>query len=85
MLCIYEDPNLKGPEHLESSGIHYIAHFGLRISNEDEWKKKIKDLSLKVFYSGAVRYPRSTSWYVQDPTGYEIEVALWDNNQISFS
>ena len=32
----------------------------------------------------AIDYPHSTSFYVEDPTGYGIEVALWDEDQVAF-
>ena len=39
---------------------------------------------LDVRYGGAVSWPHSTSWYVVDPTGYEIEVALWNEDRVTF-
>ena len=33
---------------------------------------------------GAVAWPHATAWYVLDPTGYEIEVALWDDDVVRF-
>ena len=32
---------------------------------------------LELEYGGLVRMPHSDAWYVKDPTGYSIEVALW--------
>ncbi len=43
--------------------------------------KTVKAENLDTYYW---RYPHSESWYVNDPTGWEIEVALWDNDQVRF-
>ena len=29
-------------------------------------------------------YPHSRSWYVYDPTGYEIEVVSWKGDRVAF-
>ncbi len=86
MLCIYEEVegmvlDYNKPEHAR---FHQIFHFGLRVRDEKEWQQTLNEQKLKVFYGGAVRYPHSQSWYIQDPTGYEIEVSCWDDNEISF-
>ncbi len=81
MLCIYERPDLAYPR---KGSVAAVNHFGLRITNRDAWEKTIKKEDVDVEYGGAVRYPHSWSWYVKDPTGYEIEVALWDNDQVLF-
>jgi hypothetical protein len=44
----------------------------------------VKREGLEVHYGGAVEWNNSTSWYVTDPTGYEIEVAAWDRDSIQF-
>ena len=46
--------------------------------------KKAKEAKIKFGYGGIVHYPHSDSWYVKDPTGYEIEVAAWDGAKIKF-
>ncbi len=85
MLCIYEYPNLERPEKVASGHTpHTINHFGLRITDRDKWEKTIKNERLRIEYGGEVRYPTSSSWYVIDPTGYEIEVALWDRDVVTF-
>lgn len=86
MLCIYEHPE---KEYADISDprlepFHGLNHFGLRITDRKEWEETVKREKVEVEYGGAVDYPHSTSWYVTDPTGYEIEVALWDNDNISF-
>ena len=64
---------------------HQTYHFGLRLKNKNEWEEKIKDYDLETFYSSPITYPHSTSWYVKDPTGNEIEVAIWANNEVMFA
>ncbi|MDZ4835855.1 MAG: VOC family protein [Candidatus Melainabacteria bacterium] len=84
MLCVYEYPDLKHPEKAASNAPHTINHFGLRITDRDKWEGTVKREKLRVGYGGEVRYPTSSSWYVVDPTGYEIEVALWDHDVVTF-
>ncbi len=86
MLCIYEHPEytFADDDDPRLQSMHHVSHFGLRISDRQEWEDILKKEKVTVFYGGAVKYPHSTSWYVTDPTGYEIEVALWNKNQISF-
>jgi len=31
-----------------------------------------------------VHYAHSHSWYVAEPTGYEIELVVWDDDTIRF-
>jgi len=83
MLCIYEHAELKfeDSEQLGKRGLHGIAHLGFRITDRDAWLKTVKAENLDTYYW---RYPHSESWYVNDPTGWEIEVALWDNDQVRF-
>lgn len=79
MLAVYEDPGREPPRHGASDGSpnHIVRHFGLRVADETGWERVITDEKLETFYDSPVRYPHSTSWYVQDPTGYEIEVSHW--------
>ncbi len=86
LLCIYEQQDLVLLDRFESAekSIHYLAHFGLRIDNQQEWEETIKREKIDIMYDGPIRWPKSLSWYIKDPTGWEIEVALWDNNQIQF-
>ena len=83
LLCVYEAPAAGAPD--EETGHHRIGHFGLRISDRAAWEATVAREGVAVQYGGAVRWPHSTSWYVADPTGYEIEVALWDADRVAFS
>jgi len=86
MLCIYEHPELEfaGSDEIRGKGLHGINHFGLRITDRKSWEETVKREGIEVNYGGPVRWPHSTAWYVTDPTGYEIEVALWDDDQARF-
>ena len=76
MLCIYERPDYltADPESPRPERRHAIRHFGLRIDDEPSWRETLRREGLD---HEETRWPRSTSWYVNDPTGYEIEVAHW--------
>lgn len=86
LLCIYEQQDLVLLDRFESAekSIHYLAHFGLRIDNQQVWEETIKREKIDVMYDGPIRWPKSIAWYIKDPTGWEIEVVLWDNNKIQF-
>jgi len=84
MLCMYEDNrDFFDGDHLSTNKVHGFNHFALRVEDRSAWEKKLKDESIPVslFWS----YPHSDSWYVHDPTGYEIEVVHWDQEQVSFT
>ncbi len=83
LLCLYQHAE-RGPPDPEEHGHHGLAHFGLRIDDRAEWEAKVAREGVAVNYGGPVRWPHSTAWYVTDPTGYEIEVALWDGDRVTF-
>ena len=87
MLCIYEHPKLEyeGSAGADRRGVHSINHFGLRISDPEAFEAAVRREGVEVRYGGAVQWPHSTSWYVVDPTGHEIEVALWQNDAVTFA
>jgi len=86
MLCLYEHPDRRGPRRFmrDDRGEHCIYHYGFRIDDEEAWLEKIETHDLSFDFGGVTRYPHSTSWYVVDPTGYSIEVVLWDEDCVSF-
>ncbi|MBK8206867.1 MAG: VOC family protein [Planctomycetes bacterium] len=87
MLCVYEHAELKhepDADALANAGFHRIAHFGLRITDRAAWEATVKREGLTVHYGGAYEWPHSTSWYIDDPTGYSIEVALWNDDTPNF-
>ncbi len=81
MICFSERPELK---QIDRSGRHGINHFGLRIQDRKPWEDKLRKFGVPVHYGSPVHYPNSTSWYIEDPTGHEIEVALWNNRRAEF-
>jgi len=83
MLCVYERPEYRPTdgEALRDLGLHGIRHFGLRVRDEREWRALLERERLE---AEEIRYPRSTSWYIHDPTGYDIEVSCWDRGLLSF-
>ena len=86
MLCVYEDPEreaLDGDE-LRTRHLHGLNHFGLRITDRAAWERVVETEKLAYSYPSPVRWPHSTAWYVKDPTGYEIEVACWDDDRVTF-
>ena len=86
MLCLYEHPEcrLEDRVSMREMGLHGINHYGLRIVDQEEWEQTVEREKIEVLYGGPVHWPHSISWYVQDPTGWEIEVALWRDDTITF-
>jgi len=87
MICIYEFPECQYEDRFvqRAAGRHGINHFGLRITDRQAWQNVIEKEGLTVLYGGPVTWPHSTSWYVTDPTGWEIEVAVWQQDTITFT
>jgi lactoylglutathione lyase len=83
LLCLYEHAKRKAPDPTEH-GHHGLAHFGLRIDDRASWEATVLREKVEVDYGGAFDWPHSTAWYVSDPTGYTIEVALWDGDRVRF-
>ena len=61
-----------------------IYHMGFRITDREAWLAQVRAHNLEFDHGGEHRYPHSSSWYVSDPTGYSIEVVLWDDDRIRF-
>lgn len=81
MLAITEYPDKKWGV---SEEYHQTYHIGLRLADKQEWEEKIRQYNLETYYGSPITYPHSRSWYVKDPTGHEIEVAIWNNNKVQF-
>lgn len=82
LICFSENPDRK---ILTGHEFHRLNHFGFTITDEKKWESIINLEKLELLYGGeVVIYPHSKAWYVSDPDGYEIEVALWENNSIKF-
>ena len=83
LLCVYHHPEFRFPggEELESRRLHGIRHPGFRITDEARWRETVEREGLEV---EEIVYPHSHSWYVNDPTGYDIEVVLWNGDRVAF-
>lgn len=66
-LCLYETNGFK----YEKKGFH---HFGLYVENFEEAVDKCNELGIKINYGGPVKWEHSSSIYIVDPNGYEIEL-----------
>lgn len=86
LLCIYEHPEMRLPDNdtRRERGLHGINHFAFRITDRKAFEATIEREGLKLYYDGMIRWSHSDSWYIKDPTGYEIEVAAWDGDQVEF-
>ena len=72
ILALYEDPNFK--EYIKTG----FNHLSFHIENFEDIESICKQLNLKIEYGGAVKWSKSRSIYVNDPNGYEIELAeVW--------
>lgn len=83
MLCLYHQPGFRFLENdeLVRHGVHGIRHPGFRITDEARWREILEREPLAC---EEVAYPHSRSWYVSDPTGYEIEVVRWEDDRVRF-
>jgi catechol 2,3-dioxygenase-like lactoylglutathione lyase family enzyme len=86
MLCLYERPEMKASYDWQDKSIsrHRINHFAFRIEDPAAWRKLIEYHKIPLKYGGEDRFPHSTSWYILDPSGHEIEVVFWDEDQVRF-
>ena len=87
MLCLYETQERKFLDRFKMTdrNIHNINHFALRVDDKEEWERVVEENNIEVDFGGEYRYDNSSSWYINDPTGYQIEVVLWDDDEIRFS
>lgn len=83
MLCMYEHPDRRSAASVPD-GVHRAAHIGFRITDGDSWEALMEAEEVLLDY-GPTDYPHSKSWYVRDPSGYQIEVVLWKDDQIRFA
>lgn len=84
MICMTEYPDRTLANKSDDRSVHQIYHFGLRVSDEDTWKKTVQDNQLKLYYGGQITYPNSKSWYIHDPSGHEIEVSYTAHKHLQF-
>lgn len=75
LLCLYQHPSRLPADENDEKFLR-LDHFGFRINDRRAWEKIVKEHDLKLLYGGEpILYPRSVSWYVVDPSGYEIEIS----------
>ena len=67
-LCLYEIDDFQG---YTKKGFH---HFGLHIENFEDVMNKCTEMGIEIFYGGPLKWEKSTSIYIKDPNGYEIEL-----------
>jgi lactoylglutathione lyase len=67
-LCLYEIDDFQG---YTKKGFH---HFGLHIENFEDVMNKCTEMEIEIFYGGPLKWEKSTSIYIKDPNGYEIEL-----------
>lgn len=87
MLCAYEHADWEFVANTDrrTRRLHGINHFALRITDRAAFEATIKREKVELNWGGAaIEYPHSTSFYVQDPTGYGIEVVLWNEDTVAF-
>ncbi|HED08802.1 MAG TPA: VOC family protein, partial [Ignavibacteria bacterium] len=68
-LCLYENKNMQ--KYVKKG----FAHFGLHIKNFEDVIKKCEETGLEIYYGGQLDWENSSSIYIQDPNGYEIELS----------
>jgi catechol-2,3-dioxygenase len=76
MICMTEYANRISADKFKNDSAYRMYHFGLRVSDLNHWRRIIQDQELKINYGGQIDYPNSISWYLNDPSGHEIEVSF---------
>jgi catechol 2,3-dioxygenase-like lactoylglutathione lyase family enzyme len=84
MIVMGEFPEKSNADLEPESKFHRINHFGIRVTDQTEWEKIVKENRLKLNYGGVIHYPNSRSWYVEDPSGHEIEVSHTEGGELIF-
>lgn len=68
-LALYENPQLQ-PERDDG-----MSHITIQVENFHEVEAVCQGLGVEVKYGGPVQWLRSRAIYIDDPNGYEIELA----------
>ena len=68
-LCLYERGDFHG---YTKKGFH---HFGLHIENFEDVMQKCREMEIEIYYGGPLKWEKSSSIYIKDLNGYEIELA----------
>ena len=63
-----------------------FSHVSFHIENFEEIEHKCRELGIHIKYNGVVNWPGSRSIYIEDPNGYEIELAeKWGGDLIEMN
>lgn len=85
LLCLAQAPGRAHPKSFAvDHDAHRLNHLAFAITDEAGWRATLEAEGLELLYGGEVVWPHSRAWYVVDPTGYEIEVALWTGGAPKF-
>lgn len=85
LLCLHEHPALpRGPSYPEPAAQQEVRHFALRTTDGARFEDVARVHGTPLLFGGPVRWPHSTSFYVTDPSGHQIEVVSWNDDVISF-
>ncbi len=84
MICMTEYADRVAADQVDDQTTHQIYHFGIRVSDLEQWQQTIHDHQLKLYYGGKIHYPNSKSWYIHDPSGHEIEVSYAAQGSMKF-
>ena len=69
-LCLYE---VGEKERVEQD--LQINHFGFNVADFSSIEASLREKGVKMNYGGAVESGKSRSIYIEDPSGYEIELS----------
>ena len=69
-LCLYEAGNT---ERVDQD--IQINHFGFHVEDFEKLERRLQENNVKISYGGAVQNGKSRSIYIEDPSGYEIELS----------
>ena len=69
-LCIYE----VGNRERVTEGIR-LNHFGFHVADFDKLESKLRAKGVPIHYGGIVETGKSRSLYIEDPSGFEVELA----------
>ena len=83
LLCLYQRGEQPRKPSEESRG-DGMNHFAFKLWDADQWRHVLAREKIPVNYGGPIEWPHSTSWYVNDPSGYEIEVVHWHGGHAAF-
>jgi lactoylglutathione lyase len=86
MLCLYEHPGLRTSRRFPTPPVvQEVRHFAFRILDGPAFEALCQEKGVEFLFGGPVRWPHSTSYYIEDPTGHQLEIVAWDGDEIRFA